>query len=218
MQRLADTLMELAGHSADQISYKLAARQCTMKYQHARRAIVRNLMAPLVWTARIVIEDDRIARMFQVPRGSGSAQGLATAARAMATMAAPFEATLIEAGMPVDFRARLSGGSSTMLGYRQERCGHQIRASRATRLLQQKLAEGRRVVHALDGLVHAALVNDAQLLRAWNLVKRVPEPRDPGSTKDAVVGECASGGCEPARSTTRARGPNFWYQLWPKTL
>lgn len=136
-----------------------------------------------------------------VPKGSTRITGdsLATAARAMAMMAAPFEATLIAAGMPVDFRARLSGGSNTMLGYRQERCGHRSRASRATMLLQQKLVEGRRVVHALDGLVHAAVVNDAQLLRAWNLVKRVPEARGPGSTLDAVAGEF-TGGCEPARS------------------
>ena len=51
----------------------------------------------------------------------------------------------------------------------------------ATTDIRAKLSRGRKVVHMLDAFVKSAVPEQAGLLATWNLVKRVPQPRN-GST------------------------------------
>ncbi|MDB4913088.1 MAG: hypothetical protein JWM95_732 [Gemmatimonadetes bacterium] len=181
-KNLHDALVDLDGHATDQSSSTTQAQFSTAKHRDARTALTRDLMAPIARIAKVQLPGVVGIEKLRMPKARTSAEQLAAAARGMAEAASPYTATFIAAGVPADFAAQLNSVVDTMLGHRTERAQSIGKVTGATKSLKGRLAEARRVVHAIDALMKTALKDDSTLLASWNQVKRVHRTRGTTAT------------------------------------
>ena len=98
-------------------------------------------------------------------------------ARPIAKAATPYSSVFVDAGLPADFLASLTGAADVMLGTVNDRAQHRSLSKGATHAIVVRLSTARKIVRVLDTMVSVALENDPKLLEAWNGVKRLPTPR-----------------------------------------
>jgi hypothetical protein len=184
-RRLDEAIADLTNHLSDQSGGLLESKGATRRHRVLRRSLIRDYMAPIARIAKADLPPTPAIEPLHMPKGRPTAERLAQIAYGMAQAAEPYAASFVSAGLPEDFLKQLTGAADAMLGTLTERTSSKGRRGGATRGLRAKLSAGRKIVHILDAFVSTALTNDPALLRAWNLVKRVP--KQTGRAATAVV-------------------------------
>ena len=172
-KRLDDLVASLDGHADTQSTGVLAAQGATQDHQALRAALVRDHMAPIARIAAAELPNSPGIEPLRMPKGRPSVERLKALAVGMATAAEPYAAVFTAAGLPDDFVAQLTAAADAMLQTVGKRRQSRVVVAGATSGLRTKLSSGRKLVHVLDALVKRALANDPDLLREWNVAKRV---------------------------------------------
>ena len=172
-QLLDGVIAEFVDHAWDQRSNDLRSQGSTHSYHELRKALIRDHLAPICALARVKFAGQPELHLFKLPRGNPHCQTLAAAAKVLADNVDKYRTVFIEAGLPGDSTTRLREVTKAMcaaMADRTLRRGGRLGAGTGLRL---KLAEGRRILHALDMLVKSEAHGDPALLSAWKDVIRV---------------------------------------------
>ena len=186
------TLSSLEAHTGGQASHRLVALGTTRRVMSLRESLVRDHMAHIARVAEAKLPNTPELVPLRLPQKRLTDRNLAAAAEAMATAAAPYNQVFLDAGLPQDVLAQLTAASNAMIASRELLKQTQGKRSGATKGLDEKLREGRRVLKALDAFVTTALVNDPALLENWKMLIRVrkvtgPRAASAGTTAGAAT-------------------------------
>ena len=184
---LRASISELSGHASEQTGNTLEARGSTQKHRADRAILLHDCMAPIASIARVELASTPEIEPLRMPKARTNVEQLLAAANGMAKAAAKHSPVFIDAGLPTDFLTTLQSSAQTLLESHQARKASIGLAAGATQSLGLKLAQGRRVVQALDKLVRKELKDNPTLLASWNQVKRVQKVRRIGAPLPAVV-------------------------------
>lgn len=172
-QKLADAITALATHVTDQTGNTLASRGATKTQYALRQVLVHDHMAAIARIASAELPPTPAIAPLRMPARSIGAEKLAAAAYGMAQAAEPHAAVFTAAGLPADFIARLTGAADAMLKAIGDRARNGSNRRAATKGLQARLSDGRKIVRVLDVFVRTALKNEPALLAGWLTAKRV---------------------------------------------
>lgn len=168
---------DLATHVADQSGGHVSIQSGTKRVHALRAALLRLHMAPISRIARVVFPETQELAPLRVPRGNLSTERLVALARGMSQVAATSPDVFIDAGLPLDFIARLDSVRDALLQAKDDRKRTSGKTSAATLGIATRLREARQTVHILDGLVRTELAGQAVLLKDWTESKRLPRTR-----------------------------------------
>jgi len=172
-KRLDGLIEALSTHAATQTGSNLAAQGATRKQYALRAILLHDHMAPIARIARVDLATSPEIEPLRMPRGNPATERLAAAAYGMAKAAAPHADVFIAAGLSDDFVEQLIAATDALLASLDERMQNRGLRAGATKGLEIRLSEGRKIVHVLDALVKTALKRNPVLLANWNIVKRV---------------------------------------------
>ena len=187
-QDLDDAITNLEAHSESQASRILIALGTTQRVMSLRAVLLRDHMAHVAGIARAKLPATPELMPLRLPQRRLSDRNLASAADAMAAAATPFAQVFVDAGLPQDFIARLSGAADALLASRELLKQTQGQRSGATEGLDDMLRHGRRTLKALDSFVVSALKDDPALLANWKMLIRVRKATGPRAVSAGAAG------------------------------
>lgn len=175
-ETLVEVLDRVWGYAGTQISGRVLSR-AELRHQRLLMKRLRDRhMRPMVTIARAQIEphsDVRLPVAFRMPKVRIGVTKMLQACDGMMEAARPFEAVLIEHGLPADFLARFKVARDELdrtFAIRATLTGSHIAARKG---LQVELRRGRLAVDRLDAVVRVAFEGDEERLAAWRAMKRV---------------------------------------------
>jgi len=189
---LRDSITELSGHASEQSGNTLEARGATKKHLADRTMLLHDCMAPIASIARVELASTPEIEPLRMPKARTNVEQLVAAANGMAKAAARHSQVFIDAGLPANFVTTLESMAQALLESQQARKASIGLAAAATKRLGVRLADGRRVVYALDTLVRTALKDNPTLLASWIQVKRVQQVRSISPAVPAVTTPAAA--------------------------
>jgi len=179
-RRLADIITLTNAHVTAYEAHRLHADTLVRTQEVLRAALHDDHMTPIVRIARADVRHGDELRMLRMPAGRTTIDQLASAASAMAGIAARFTDTFVSSGMRVTFVEDLRAAIRALLDARAQ-CTRERSAQHAATLgIASAISQGRKVLHALDDLVATELHRDAALLTNWQTViaeRRLGRPR-----------------------------------------
>jgi hypothetical protein len=172
-KKLDALVVDLENHVSVQSGSTLESKGATEKHASQREALLRDHMAPIAKIAISELPDTPELKSLRMPRNNLSIERLRATALGMAQAAAPFADVFVKAGLPPDFIPQLVAAANATVETIGKRKLSRVAVGGATKGLKTTLSSARKTVHALDALVKSALKDDASLLAAWNVAKRV---------------------------------------------
>lgn len=194
-ETLVEVLDRVWGYAGTQISGRVLSR-AELRHQRLLMKRLRDRhMRPMVTIARAQVEphsDVRLPVAFRMPKVRIGVTKMLQACDGMIEAAKPFEAVLIEHGLPSDFLARFKVARDELdrtFAIRATLTGSHIAARKG---LQVELSRGRRAIDRLDAVVRVAFEGDEERLATWRSMKRVhrlPSGARTRASEDAVADE-----------------------------
>ena len=192
-ETIDEVLDRFWAHAGTQISGRALGRaELRLQEQLITRLRDRH-MRPIVAIARAQIEphsDVRLPVAVRMPKVRIGVTKMLQACAGMMEAARPFEAVLIENGLPSDFLSRFRSATDELertFARRATLTGSHVGARKG---LAVELRRGRRAVDRLDSVVRVAFEGDEVVLTTWRATKRVRQLPG-GSNTHAPVGEDA---------------------------
>lgn len=169
-RRLDELIDESLTHGTDQEDTRIGRQVETRRYHALRRAVMNDHIAPIVAIARSALVNAPELQVFRMPRGNPSVMKLAAAAGGLAQAASEHAGTLIAAGLPADFAARLDDAVEAMIAAAVARTSHVARGVGARHGLVARLHDAQTVVRVLGVLVRTEAGTDDRLIDGWNAI------------------------------------------------
>lgn len=174
---LGEILARLDGHTVTQASTGFTARASTWNQRTLRKALETHHMRPIARVADVIGVTQTQVGVIRMPTTRLSSGQLVGYAQGMATAAAKFRDDFVRAGLPADFVEQLNAAVERLHVELSSRKNEKASGGASTIMVARNLRVGRKLVRALDSFVLLAAGDDAELMAAWKLAKRVSRPR-----------------------------------------
>ena len=188
-ETLDEVLERAFTHAGTQLSGPALHRGESRRQRQLMQRMRDRHMRPIVTIARAQIEpnaDVGFPAAFRMPKVRLGVTMLLQACDGMMESAVPFEAALIEQGLPSDFLARFREAREE-LDRTQARRAELTSSHVGARVgLAVELRRGRLAVDRLDAVVRVAFDGDEAVLAAWRSAKRVRQLPGARSTQEPV--------------------------------
>ena len=203
-KKLDADIADLATHVADQSGGTVSAQSGTKRVHALRVELLRLHMAPIAAIASVELSGTKELVPLRMPRGTPSTERLVAAARGMSQVAAQTPDVFINAGLPLDFIARLDAARDALLQAKDARKRTRGKTSGATTGVRTRLREARQTVHILDKLVRAELAGQPVLLKDWITTTRLTRARTASATAAITPPATTTAPVTTAATTTAA--------------
>jgi hypothetical protein len=169
-------LQQLRLHAATQVSGRALGRAAQRQQAELVAQLRDRYMRPIVTVARAQIapgSDVRLPAALRLPKVSIGVTRMLQCCDGMISVARPFEAVLIEQGLPADILVQFARARDELAASCARRATFTSSHIAARAGIRVELHRARLAVDRLDAVVRVAFAGDEMVLATWRTVKRV---------------------------------------------